>query len=90
MFIISNLSVTHQGRYSYSKLLLFFLITLFIHLVLAVLGPHCCLGFSLAVASRGYSLAAVCEFLIVVQHRLLGKRASIVRRSDSVVAVPGL
>ena len=89
MFIISNLSATHQERYSYSKLL-FFLITLFIHLVLAVLGPHCCLGFSLAVASRGYSLAAVCEFLIVVQHRLLGKRASIVRRSDSVVAVPGL
>ena len=64
--------------------------SLFIYLFLAVLGLHCCSGFSLVVASRGYSLAAGCEFLIVVQHRLLGKRASIVRRSDSVVAVPGL
>ena len=34
--------------------------------LLAVLGPHCCMGFSLAVASRGYSLGAVHRLLIVV------------------------
>lgn len=61
-----------------------------LYLFLAVLGPHCCSGFSLVVASRGYSLASVCEFLIVVEHRLLDKRASIVRHPDSVAAAPGL
>ena len=33
---------------------------------LAVLGPPCCAGFSLVVASGGYSLAAVCRLLIAV------------------------
>ena len=31
-------------------------IMVFICLLLAVLGVHCCAGFSLAVAGRGYSL----------------------------------
>ena len=34
--------------------------------VLAGLGLHCCMGFSLVVASGGYSLVAVCGFLIAV------------------------
>ena len=42
---------------------------------MAVLGLHCCTGFSLAVASRGYSLVAMSELLIAVaslvaKHRL--------------------
>ena len=49
----------------------FFIIDLF----MAVLGLGCCLGFSLAAASRGYSLVAVLGLLIVVafpvvEHRL--------------------
>ena len=32
------------------------LLILFIYLFLAVLGLHCCAGFSLAADSRGYSL----------------------------------
>ena len=32
---------------------------IFIYLFLAVLGLHCCAGFSLVVASRGYPLAVV-------------------------------
>ena len=39
---------------------------LFIYLFLAVLGLHCCKGFSLVVASEGYSLAVVCRLLIAV------------------------
>ena len=35
-------------------------------LLWAVLGLRCCVGLSLAVASGGYSLAAVSELLIVV------------------------
>ena len=35
-------------------------------LIFAVLSLRCCTGFSLVVASRGYSLAAVCELLTVV------------------------
>ena len=46
-----------------------------IYLSLAVLGLSCCVGFSLVVASGGYSLLAVCGLLIavaslVVEHRL--------------------
>ena len=33
---------------------------------LAVLGFHCCAGFSLVTESQGNSLAAVCELLISV------------------------
>ena len=35
-------------------------------LFLAVLGLHCCTGFSLVVVSRGYSLVAMHRLLIVV------------------------
>ena len=45
------------------------------HLFLAVLGLHCCMGFSLVAASSSYSLVAVHGLLIavaslVVKHRL--------------------
>ena len=53
----------------------FFLLFLFIHLFLAMLGLHCYMGFSLVAASRGYSLDVVCWLLIAVaslvaEHRL--------------------
>lgn len=35
----------------------------FIYLLLAMLGLHCCSGFSLVAASRGYSLAAARKLL---------------------------
>ena len=38
----------------------------FIYLFLAVLGLHCCAGFSLFVAIGSYSLVVVHRFLIVV------------------------
>ena len=43
--------------------------------ILAVLGLHCCVGFSLAVENRGYPLAEVSMLLtvvvsLVVAHRL--------------------
>ena len=46
-----------------------------IYLFSAVLDLHCCVGFSVIVVSRGYSLAAVHRLLIVVaslvaEHRL--------------------
>ena len=55
---------------------------------MAVLGLHCCLGFSLVLVNKGYSLFVVCGLLIaeaslVMEHRLLGTRAS-------VVVAPGL
>ena len=39
---------------------------LFIYLFLTVLDPHCCVGFSLVVESRGYSLLVVRGLLIEV------------------------
>ena len=36
------------------------------YLFLAVLGLHCCAGFSLVAASRGYSLVTAHKLLIVV------------------------
>ena len=42
----------------------------FIYLFLAVLGLHCCMGFSLVAVSRGYS--------VVAMHRLLTVLASLV------------
>ena len=52
-----------------------FYVIIFICLLLAVLGLHCCTGFSLVAASRGYSLVAVRGLLIaaaslVVEHGL--------------------
>ena len=49
--------------------------SLFNYLFLAVLSLRCGQGFSLIAVSRGYSLFAVCELLIVVaaliaEHRL--------------------
>ena len=49
----------------------------FIYLFWSVLDLHCCTGFTLVVASRCYSLLAVCMLLIemaslVMEHRLLG------------------
>ena len=36
------------------------------YLFVAVLGLHCCLGFSLVVGSEGYSLVVLGKLLIVV------------------------
>ena len=52
-----------------------FLNNSFIYLFWAVLGLHCCTGFSLVAASGDYSLAVVSRLLIVVasfvsEHRL--------------------
>ena len=38
----------------------------FFFCVLAVLGLHCCAGFSLVAVSAGYSLVVVCGLLIVM------------------------
>jgi len=56
-----------------------------------VLGLHCCMGFSLVAASKGYSLVGVRGLLIVVTfvegHRPEGMWTSAV---GSVVAAPRL
>ena len=54
----------------------------FIYLFMAVLGLHCCDGFSLTVVSGDYSLVVVHWLLmdmvsLVVEHRLQGARASV-------------
>ena len=49
-----------------SGLFFFFYCFLFIYLFLAVLGLHCCLGFSLVAVSGGCSVVAVCGLLIEV------------------------
>ena len=54
---------------------LFFYDFIFIYLFLAVLGLCRCIGFSLVVASGGYSLVVMCRLLIAVasfvaEHRL--------------------
>ena len=48
---------------------------LFIYLFLTALSLHCCMGFSLVLASKNYSPTVVCGLLIVVaslvvEHRL--------------------
>ena len=58
------------------------------YLFLAALGLCCCVGFSLVVVSRGYSIVVVRQLLIlvaslVVEQGLKGARAS-------VVASPGI
>ena len=55
-------------------------------LFLAVLGLHCCVGFSLVAESRSYSVAVGHRLLIVVaslaaEHRLSGTWASVVTSS---------
>ena len=64
-------------------------------LIFAALGLRCCTGFSLAVASRGYSLVAMCELLTVVASPIAeqGSRAGrlpYLQHMDSAVAAPGL
>ena len=64
-------------------------------LIFAALGLRCCTGFSLAVASRGYSLDAVCELLTVVASPIAEQGSSAGRlpylqHMDSAVAAPGL
>ena len=49
---------------------------------MAVLGLHCCTGFSLVVVSRGYTVVAVSRLLIAVaslvaEHELSGTWASV-------------
>ena len=64
--------------------ILFFKVYLFIYyLFLAVLGLHCCRGFSLIVASGSYSLVIERRLLILVaflsvEHGLWSMRASVV------------
>ena len=55
--------------YAFKKIYIILLISLFI---LAVLGLHCCTGFSLGTVSRGYSLLAVQRLLIVMASLVLG------------------
>ena len=74
---------------------IFFL--LYFSLFFSVLGLPCCWGFSLVVASRGYSLVVLCRLLMAVaslvgEHRLQGAQASVVELSglqsiDSIVVV---
>ena len=48
-----------------------------LHLFLAVLGPRCCTGFSLAAEGRGYSVAVVRRLLTMVSSLagIMGSRA---------------
>ena len=66
---------------------------------LVVLYLHCCVGFSLAVESRGCSLVAVNRLIVVAslvaEHRLCGEQASIavilgLSSTGKVVLVHGL
>ena len=55
----------------------FFKMILFIYLILAILGLHCCAGFSLVVVSRGL-LSNFIVSSLVVERGLQGTRASVV------------
>ena len=60
-----------------------------------MLGLPCCTGFSLVVASRGYSLVAVHRLLIVVASRVVEHKFRVCGLQESwhmgsVVAVPRL
>ena len=88
----SNLSfvwpLTSMNAFSFFNYHYTFENSLLIYLLLAMLGLRCFTGFSLFVASRGYSLVAVHRLLIAVaslvaEHGFGGGRAS-------VVAAPGL
>ena len=77
-----------QGKIQLFNALIFFFFKNSFNLInfclfLAVLGLHCCAGFSLVVASRGCSLVLVCRLLIAVaflfaEHGLQGAPASVV------------
>ena len=71
----------------YIYTLMLFKKIIFIYLFVAVLGLHCCVGFSLVAASGGYFLVVARGLLTGVaspieNHRFWGMRAS-------VVAAPG-
>ena len=75
-----NVSKVHTASFLFLKLYLFVYF-------LAVLGLYCCAGFSLVVASGGYSGVAVLQLLIagaslVVEQSLRGTQSS-------AVAFPG-
>ena len=59
------------------KLIFFFWASIVLFLFLAVLGLHCCVGFSLVVTSRGYSLVVV-HRLLIVEPACWGAWASVV------------
>ena len=54
--------------------LIYIFITVFIYLVLAVLGLPCCTGFSLVLESGGYSRVAVIGLHVVVASLVLERR----------------
>ena len=60
----------------------------FIYLFMAVLGLHCCPGFSLVEASGGSSLVAVCGLLIAVAS--LVDEQGLWGAWPAVVVTPGL
>ena len=63
---------------------------LFIHLFLAVLGFHCCTGFSVVVETKSYSPVVVCGPLLLWA---LGSRVHGLQKLwhvGSLVAAPGL
>ena len=59
--LYSRFSLVMKVLESFLKLFIYF-----IYAFLAVLGLHCCVGFSLFAESGSYSLVAVCRLLIVV------------------------
>ena len=73
--VISPSTLTFIKILGCSHCIHFFFLILFMDLVLAVLGLHCCVGFSLVAVSRGNSLVAIHGLLTVVaflvaEHRL--------------------
>ena len=67
LFVCAGSQLQHMGFF-------FFFFSNFIYLAQALLGLHCCEGFSLVLVSRGYSLVAAHRLPIVVaslvaQHR---------------------
>ena len=55
-----------MGPPDFFQVTFLFFCSFLIYLFLVVLGLHCCMGFSLAVASRGCSLVTVSLLLVVV------------------------
>ena len=83
---ISGTFSQHNSLTPGSLLQIFLGIILFIHLFMAVLGLHCCVGFSLVAARRNYSLVSVSRLLtavasLVVEHCFSTTRAAVPRLS---------
>ena len=79
MISVSSFHVLEESSFFYMFICLF---------ILAVLGLHCCVGFSLVAGSRGYSLAPMYRLLIAVASRCGAQVLGHVQAS--VVAVPTL